>query len=106
MNWIQSSKCNSQACVQWAWTESSYCDTGACIQWAWTKSSHCYGSDCVEWAWTESSHCYSSNCVEVAQDIEIGLLRDSKDPDGPVLQFPRQAVREFLAAIKCGQFDR
>lgn len=75
MNWIQSSRCNSQACVQLAWVKSSHSlDNGTCVQ--------------------------------VAQDTEIGLLRDSKDPDGPVLQFPRQAVREFLAAIKCGQFDR
>lgn len=54
--------------------------------------------------WIKSSYSGKDDCVEVAQDTEIGLVRDSKDPDGPVLQFPRQAVREFLAGVKAGEF--
>lgn len=90
MNWISSSHCDSNTCVQFAWIKSSYStDNGTCVQWAWTKSSYSAGNGA---------------CVEVAQDTEIGLLRDSKDPDGPVLQFPRQAVREFLTGVKADQF--
>lgn len=72
----------------------------------WITSSYCVSGDCVQWAWGKSSHCDTSACVEVAQDAEFSLLRDSKNPDGPWLQFPRQAVREFLAGVKDGQFDQ
>jgi hypothetical protein len=38
--------------------------------------------------WKKSSFTGNENCVEVAC-LEAGLaVRDSKDPDGPVLQFP------------------
>jgi hypothetical protein len=47
----------------------------------------------------------NNNCVEIA-DGSLGVIpvRDSKDPDGPVLAFTENAFSEFIAAIKDGQF--
>lgn len=52
--------------------------------------------------WRKAS--YSANnggaCVEVARNIPgIVAIRDSKDPDGPVLTFTPQQWRSFLAAV-------
>jgi hypothetical protein len=49
--------------------------------------------------------CNAHACVEIA-DIngQIGI-RDSKDPDGPVLSFDRGEMSAFIAAVKCGAFD-
>lgn len=58
--------------------------------------------------WRKSS--YSSNggntCVEVAMNLP-GLIavRDSKDPDGPVLAFSPADWRALLAGVRAGQFD-
>lgn len=88
------------------WITSSYCDANTCVQWAWVTSSYSVGGNCVQWAWVTSSHCDTSACVEVAQDADTALIRDSKDPQGPMLHFPRQAVREFLTGAKAGEFDQ
>ncbi|CAM5480133.1 hypothetical protein KAURM247S_01166 [Kitasatospora aureofaciens] len=47
-----------------------------------------------------------SECVEVADGV-LGLVpvRDSKDPDGPVLSFGIEAWACFLAGVKCGEFS-
>lgn len=48
--------------------------------------------------WRRSSHCGgASNCVEVAS-IEgvLAMVRDSKDPAGPVLSFPAASWLSFL----------
>jgi hypothetical protein len=59
--------------------------------------------------WFTSS--YSSNggqCVEVAAHLVasrgIVPVRDSKDPSGPVLDFPASAFATFVAAVKSGEF--
>ncbi|MFB8240177.1 DUF397 domain-containing protein [Kitasatospora purpeofusca] len=57
-------------------------------------------------SWRKSS--YSNNggsCVEVSPDVP-GLVpvRDSKDPSGPVLTFPSDAWRSFVAAVQAGEF--
>ncbi|OPF72357.1 DUF397 domain-containing protein [Streptomyces antioxidans] len=54
-------------------------------------------------AWRKSS--YSSNgggeCVEVADNLPgIVPVRDSKDPDGPVLIFPHGSWNAFIASLK------
>ncbi|MCM4081070.1 DUF397 domain-containing protein [Actinoplanes sp. TRM88002] len=43
-----------------------------------------------------------STCVEVAFVI---LVRDSKNPDGPVLGFTEAEWRDFTAGVKRGEFD-
>ncbi len=58
--------------------------------------------------WFKSSLSFSnSNCVEVASlpAGEIGV-RDSKDPEGPVLRFTPGEWRAFLGGIRGGEFDR
>ncbi|MFD5464633.1 DUF397 domain-containing protein [Kitasatospora sp. NPDC127059] len=57
-------------------------------------------------SWFKSS--YSGNggsCVEVSPDI-VGVVpvRDSKDPEGPVLVFRGAAWASFIAATVSGEF--
>ncbi|HSZ29200.1 MAG TPA: DUF397 domain-containing protein [Pseudonocardiaceae bacterium] len=59
--------------------------------------------DCVQVGWRTSS--YSTNegaCVEVAPAPERVLVRDSKNPDGPVLALPTPAWRAFLTTVPDG----
>ena len=67
----------------------------------WRKSSHSgsNGGNCVELAglsWRKSSHSGSNggDCVELADAAgAVVAVRDSKDPDGPVLLLTRAALR-------------
>jgi Domain of unknown function (DUF397) len=57
--------------------------------------------------WVKSSLSFSnSNCVEVAclPGGEIGV-RDSKDPEGPVLRFTADEWQAFLGGTRNGEFD-
>lgn len=57
-------------------------------------------------AWKRSSACTeTSNCVEVAPCASGIAVRDSKDPDGPVLLFTRAEIVTFLNGAKAGEFD-
>lgn len=70
----------------------------------WTKSSHSGMHDCVEFRKSSRS---SSNdgCVEFGQDGGTILIRDSKDPQGPVLTFTPHEWKMFLLGVKDGEFD-
>lgn len=59
----------------------------------------------VEWRKSTKSGPYSDNCVESAQDGELFLMRDSKDPDGAVLTFTRPEWDAFILGAKDGEFD-
>jgi hypothetical protein len=63
---------------------------------AWVRSSHCGAGDCIEIA----SDCESNACVEVDYDKNMVLMRDSKDPDGPVLRFTRNGWQQFIQSLK------
>jgi len=54
--------------------------------------------------WQRSSRCADRQCVEVARDGDAVLLRDSKDPDGPVLRFTRAEWDAFVLGAKDGEF--
>ncbi|WP_031073097.1 DUF397 domain-containing protein [Streptomyces sp. NRRL WC-3742] len=57
-------------------------------------------------SWFKSSHSDNGGtCVEVSPDFP-GLVpvRDSKDPEGPVLFFPAGAWASFVAATVSGEF--
>jgi uncharacterized protein DUF397 len=65
-------------------------------------------------AWRTSSYSGGNGgqCVAVAavsgRDTEqdgLCLVRDSKDPGGPVLSFDLQSWSDFAADVKAGRFD-
>jgi hypothetical protein len=66
-------------------------------------------------AWRTSSYSGGNGgqCVAVAavsgrdtgQDDGLCLVRDSKNPDGPVLTFGHQSWSDFAADVKAGRFD-
>jgi hypothetical protein len=47
-------------------------------------------------AWRKSSHSGSNDCVE----LTAGAVRDSKNPDGPVLDVD---ITALVAAVRAGQ---
>jgi len=54
--------------------------------------------------WRKSSRSSTNtNCVEVANNL--GAVRDSKNPDGPVLEFDQARLCAFLAGARQGRFD-
>lgn len=60
--------------------------------------------------WRKSSRSGNGgNCVEVASNLtdEYGvvLVRDSKNPSGPILTFAHHEWAAFLAATMSGEFD-
>jgi Domain of unknown function (DUF397) len=84
----------------------------------WRKSSHSggQGGDCVEIAdltpvlaeqWRKSSHSggQGGQCVEVADRSPVIAVRDSKDPDGPMLTLGHAAFAALLRTIRTGAHD-
>jgi hypothetical protein len=73
----------------------------------WVRSSHSFSNgNCVEVAWRKAqASTYNGACVEAGECACGGMVsvRDSKDPDGPVLTFGRGAWAAFLAGIRDGQ---
>ena len=57
--------------------------------------------------WFKSSRSAGNGaCVEVALLPQAVVVRDSKDPRGPVLTFDPDAWREFIGSARTGEFDR
>ncbi|MFI6524358.1 DUF397 domain-containing protein [Streptomyces uncialis] len=59
--------------------------------------------------WYKSSHSANGGqCVEVAANLaaahRIVPVRDSKNPDGPVLDIPAAAFTSFVNGVKTGEF--
>ena len=54
--------------------------------------------------WRKSSFCGSNACVEVAKSHGNYLLRDSKDPNSPVLSFTPDEWTAFVAGVSAGEF--
>lgn len=44
--------------------------------------------------------------MEVGGAVSVVALRDSKDPDGPVLAFDRAAFGALVADVQAGRYDR
>jgi Domain of unknown function (DUF397) len=53
--------------------------------------------------WKKSSYSGQGNCVEVAPLRNGMAVRDSKNPDGPVLRFSADAWQAFVSGIKAGR---
>jgi hypothetical protein len=48
--------------------------------------------------WKKSSFSFANgNCVEIADGVQV---RDSKDPNGPVLQFSTATWSKFIQEVK------
>lgn len=79
---------------------------------AWTKATRCSADDpsCVEVAFRKSTRSNGgNNCVEVGTragtDGNVVHVRDSKDPEGPCLQFTPAEWDAFIGGAKDGEFD-
>lgn len=74
------------------------------LEWRKSSRSGTNGGQCVEVAaWRKSSRSgpNGGECVEVGLQLPGGIaVRDSKDPDGPVLAFAPDAWRTFTTALK------
>jgi hypothetical protein len=49
--------------------------------------------------WFKSTRTGGGDCVEVAFVSDAVWVRDSKDTDGPVLTFSKEAWREFISDL-------
>jgi hypothetical protein len=87
-----------------AWRKSSHSTAnGQCAEVAaWRKSTASIGNgNCAEvGAWRKSSRCQNGECAEVGQDGAVVGVRDSQDPDGPVLVFGPVAWVAFLEGLR------
>jgi hypothetical protein len=66
----------------------------------WRKSSHSDPYNCLELAWKKSSHSDPYECVELAWPADGVAVRDSKNPDGPMLRFGPARLETFITALK------
>jgi len=57
--------------------------------------------------WTKSSLCFApGNCVEVSDQPGGGIgVRNSREPQGPVLTFTPAEWAAFLDGVRLGEFD-
>jgi hypothetical protein len=55
--------------------------------------------------WQKSSHSNLSGCVEVAVVGTQVAVRNSRDPEGPVLEFTTDEWEAFLDGARGGEFD-
>lgn len=67
-----------------------------------------YPRNAIGLRWAKSSlSLVNGNCVEVARlSARFVLVRDSKDPEGPILRFTSAEWHAFLRVIRNGGFDR
>jgi hypothetical protein len=62
-------------------------------------------STLTTWRKSSYSNGQGAECVEVAPDLPHVLpVRDSKNPNGPALVFPRNGWTSFVSAVKGGEF--
>jgi hypothetical protein len=53
--------------------------------------------------WTKSSRCGNGGCIEVAHSDNGSLVRDSTDPNSPILAFGSAQWTDFLAGVRAGK---
>lgn len=59
--------------------------------------------DPTKTVWRKSVRSAQGNCVEVAVNRADVLVRDSKDPGGPVLSICRECWPSFLRFVQLGR---
>jgi Domain of unknown function (DUF397) len=58
-------------------------------------------------AWLKAqSSSHNGQCVEIASAASKIAIRDSKDPDGPILVYTTAEFKAFLDGARNGEFDR
>lgn len=62
------------------------------------------GEDNLNWRKARRSLNHGA-CAEVANRSGMVAMRDSKDPQGPVLRYTANSWRTFIDAAKAGSFD-
>lgn len=55
--------------------------------------------------WHTALSCESGACVEVAANQNTILIRNSRQPDGPLIEYTPEEWHEFVSGIKKGDFD-
>lgn len=56
--------------------------------------------------WRKARHSMGNgDCVEIAPTNKRILLRDSKDPNGPILECPSSSWLRFTMKVKNGGYD-
>jgi predicted secreted Zn-dependent protease len=59
----------------------------------------------VDLEWRTSSASNSGSCVEIAFLARSVLVRQSRNPSGPVLAFSDREWAAFLTGVRNGEFD-
>ncbi len=59
----------------------------------------------LTWLKAQSSS-HNGQCVEIAEAVGKIAIRDSKDPDGPILVYTPAEFEAFLNGARNGEFDR
>lgn len=59
----------------------------------------------LAWLKAQSSSANGA-CVEIARTAGKIAIRDSKDPDGPILVYTPAEFKAFLSGAQNGEFDR
>ena len=55
--------------------------------------------------WRKSTASAQGNCVEVSFADESVLMRNSRNPEGPVLSFTHSEWEAFLTGVRNSEFD-
>lgn len=113
--WVKATRsAGARACVEMApaWQKAKRSHVANCVEMthAWQKPNDCVSGDCVEAAGMKAAACNPSACVEVDDLVTRDgsthvAIRDSKDPEGPILLFTPEEFGAFLAEIREGDHD-
>jgi hypothetical protein len=58
-----------------------------------------------QYIWRKSTASGSEACVEVASAEQSVLIRDSKNPRGPIIAFSGAEWLTFVTRVRAGDFD-
>jgi hypothetical protein len=56
-------------------------------------------------AWRKSTFSTQGECVEVRRSPDVVQVRNSRSPEGPILEFTTAEWRAFLKGIVAGDFS-
>jgi hypothetical protein len=60
----------------------------------------------MRWRKASRSTSNGEQCVEVARIVSRGVAaRDSKNPQGPILEYQRQEWQRFIEQVKAGTYN-